>query len=95
MGCGSSSKPVSDGEPADEKIQRSTELFDLIVNAKSPHIRLDTSEVMKKFHIEGAVFEYDIEYCYVSQRGYYPNCMSKDCIIMFIMALGSYCNLFL
>ena len=73
MGCGSSSKPVSDEDMHDLKEKHSSELFDMIINAKSPHVRLDHSETMKKFTIDGAAYSFDINYCYVSQRGYYPN----------------------
>lgn len=79
MGCGTSSKPVtSDGGASEKGTVRSMEMYDLIVNAKSPHIRLDTSEAMKKFKIKGDVYSFDIDYCYVSQRGYYPNVLGKS-----------------
>jgi len=71
--CGSTGSSISDEDRIEEKIKRSSELFDMIINAKSPHIRLDTPEEMKKFSIEGQAYNFDINYCYVSQRGYYPN----------------------
>jgi hypothetical protein len=71
--CGSTGSTVSDEDRLEEKIRRSSDLFDMIINAKSPHIRLDTADDMKRFHIQGQAYSFDINYCYVSQRGYYPN----------------------
>ncbi len=51
--------------------------FIQITNDKCPHIRLDHCKEPKKLSIEGATYKYTSKYCYVSQRGYYPNAMGK------------------
>ncbi len=68
MGCGSSSQPISNRSDADN-----ADLYDLIINAKCPHIRLDQCDDMKHKSIKGITYNYDLDFCYVSQRGYYPN----------------------
>ena len=44
-----------------------------IINDKCPHIRLDHNDAPRKLKIEGSEYSYELSYCYVSQRGYYPN----------------------
>jgi hypothetical protein len=45
----------------------------LKINEKCPHIRLDHCDVPKILPIECPTAKYNLKYCYVSQRGYYPN----------------------
>ena len=47
------------------------------INEISPHVRLDHSDCMKELFISGDVFNFKISYCYISQRGYYPNALGK------------------
>ena len=51
--------------------------FSKFMNPKSSHINLDTSEDMSKLSISGKSLEYSLDYCYVSQKGYYPNELGK------------------
>ena len=48
-----------------------------IVNKKCPLIRLDISKETNEIPIEGKSFNYKINYCYASQRGYYPSSLNK------------------
>ena len=72
MGCGASSIPVSNSRDG-----VSNENYDLIINGKCPHVRLDHGNEMKVLPIVGDIFSYTASYCYVSQRGYYPNALGK------------------
>ena len=47
------------------------------INEISPRIRLDHSEAVKELSISGDVFNFKVNFCYISQRGYYPNSMGK------------------
>jgi serine/threonine protein phosphatase PrpC len=47
------------------------------INDASPRVRLDHSDTMKELLISGDVFNFKISYCYISQRGYYPNALGK------------------
>ena len=50
----------------------------LVINDKSPRIRLDTSNPNPEgFPINGESCNFTMKYFYVSQRGYYPNAMGK------------------
>jgi serine/threonine protein phosphatase PrpC/CRP-like cAMP-binding protein len=51
--------------------------YALIINNKCPHVRLDHNDAPKIMSIEGTSLNYNLKYCYVSQRGYYPNALSK------------------
>jgi hypothetical protein len=48
-----------------------------IINNKSPHIRLDHSAEPVVLPIDGSSLAYNLKYVYVSQRGYYPNSLTK------------------
>jgi hypothetical protein len=49
-----------------------------ITNKQCSMIRLDTSSSVKKINnISGEVYDFSIQYCYVSQKGYYPNALGK------------------
>ena len=81
MGCSFSSsvepKPASD-EPKYNTSQQTAD-FRLVINDKSPRIRLDTTEpgTAESFAINGESCNFTMKYFYVSQRGYYPNAMGK------------------
>lgn len=47
--------------------------YKLIINENCPHIRLDHPQNKKLLEISGSVYNYHLNYVYVSQRGYYPN----------------------
>lgn len=50
----------------------------ILINDKSPIIRLDHSTQIKSLQISnGKDYSYSMKYCYCSQRGYYPNAMGK------------------
>jgi hypothetical protein len=66
--CSSTSSPTMDDSRGDLKgtfVQR--------INDKCPHVRLDHNEVPRSLRMEGDTLNYSLKYCYVSQRGYYPN----------------------
>ena len=67
MGCGQSSRATGDGAAS-----RSTS-YTQIINDKCPHIRLDAIKTLKNLKVEGSNYSYNLDYVYVSQRGYYPN----------------------
>jgi len=49
-----------------------------IINERCPLTRLDAMEAPKEvLGLLGSDFEVDIKYCCVSQRGYYPNALTK------------------
>lgn len=84
MGCGVSTRRVlADAEENELStgflIGRESEKAGYLqtINEISPHIRLDHSPAMKELSIMGDVFNFKINYCYISQRGYYPNAMGK------------------
>lgn len=85
MGCCSSvSSPTLDG---DRKGAELSGTYILKINDKCPHIRLDHNEVPRVLRIEGESLRYNLKYCYVSQRGYYPNGTTSP-----ICVLASYYN---
>jgi len=51
--------------------------FARYLNPRNSRINLDSSQAMKRLSITGKQYEYDITYCYVSQKGYYPNALGK------------------
>ena len=86
MGCGVSSKQVSDGSnfPADARtgsrcssVSKYAQSYLQTINEKSPRVRLDHSEKMKELYIKGNLCSFKVKYCHISQRGYYPNAMGK------------------
>eukprot|EP01038_Epipyxis_sp_PR26KG_P010672 gene10672-14332_t len=89
MGCGGSVvRPIQGTEAtkveASESIKISANIKTVhgktknkIINDKCPHIRLDHCRDTKKIPVKGKHFNLTLKYCYVSQRGYYPNDLSK------------------
>lgn len=112
MGCGASTAPVGDasspssagtgGQVLLNSFENSTgnkcDYFKQTINARSPTVRLDTSESVRKIHVKGKLLNYTLNYCYVSQRGYYPDALGKanqDSYIVCESILGDRnCNLF-
>jgi hypothetical protein len=47
------------------------------INEKSPRVRLDLCDELIELPIRGDGCSYNIKYCFISQRGYYPNAMGK------------------
>lgn len=74
MGC-VSSQPT--GDAGMDKAGDLKGSYILKINDKCPHIRLDYCDVPKVLPIDSATLKYNLRYCYVSQRGYYPNALSK------------------
>lgn len=94
MGC-KSSKPVGDeANGGDNSNRTAKEDYVITVNEKCPHIRLDHMDGLKSMHIQGKNYSYDLRYCYVSQRGYYPNGMWIDQIrllqLFYLISLYTY-----
>mmetsp|Transcript_10708 Transcript_10708/g.16227 ORF Transcript_10708/g.16227 Transcript_10708/m.16227 type:complete len:1008 (-) Transcript_10708:197-3220(-) len=73
MGCGTSSRATSDGSST----LRHNTSYKQYINEKCPHIRLDSISSKRTIPVDGSTYEYDLSYVYVSQRGYYPNALSK------------------
>jgi serine/threonine protein phosphatase PrpC/serine/threonine protein kinase len=55
----------------------STPPFTRCMNPRNSLINLDESAGRSDIKIEGKSYEYDMSYCYVSQKGYYPNALGK------------------
>lgn len=51
--------------------------FVRFINPRNSRINLAESDEMKRIKVVGKHYEYDITYCYVSQKGYYPNALGK------------------
>lgn len=87
MGCGiSTGRILADESEGNSNLRSKRSLendhgtakfYSQIINEASPRVRLDHSEVMKELPISGDVFNFKINYCYISQRGYYPNSLGK------------------
>ena len=86
MGCGVSSKHVSDGSvyPTEGRnglrgsgASKYAQNYVQTINEKSPRVRLDHSDELKELFITGELCSFNIKYCHISQRGYYPNAMGK------------------
>ena len=85
MGCRVSSEQVSDlnchkcdgkGTAANSPVNARYDYIQTI-NERSPRARLEHSEKMKELKITGEMYTYKVRYCHITQRGYYPNAMSK------------------
>ena len=84
MGCsGSKDEKIAPMEKVDipfkdDKNQTDSNLtsdtYKLIINDLCPKTRLDASSDITSIEMKGKRFHYTLEYCYVSQRGYYPQC---------------------
>ena len=48
-----------------------------ITNRKSPKISLDVMGGVREIKMKSASISYSLKYCYVSQRGYYPQSPHK------------------
>jgi cGMP-dependent protein kinase len=72
--------------------------FIKITNKQCSQIRLDTSQEVKKIPVTGQMHDFTAHYCYVSQKGYYPNALGKanqDSYLVTEAILGDKsCNLF-
>lgn len=51
--------------------------FMKIINEKCPLVRLDHCAEPRKLSLAGHSFTYNMDYVYVSQRGYYPTALNK------------------
>lgn len=51
--------------------------YNKIINDRSSLIRLDHCAETKKIPVQGKNLTFNLEYCYVSQRGYYPTSLNK------------------
>ena len=81
MGCGALSKiDVSELELESQQASIVTRMKGSsikITNEKCPRIHLDVINKTRTLHIEGDTLKFDLEYCYVSQRGFYPRELDK------------------
>ena len=104
MGC-TSSQPVNavkdDGSNpvgVQGAVVTQSKSYKLIINNKCPHIRLDHSAEICTLPVSGKRYDFDLKYCYVSQRGYYPTSLGKanqDSYVICETFLGdSSCHLF-
>ncbi len=74
-GSGSKGSSSSHSKRHEEKHIATT--YTKTINDKAPLIRLDKSRVMKTQPIQGERLNYNLKWCYASQRGYYPNASDK------------------
>ena len=84
MGCGASveKKDVKKvGASAKEDAVSAKDFdevpFTQVINPKSSHINLDLPLEMKKLSIAGESYTYTASYCYVCQKGFYPDNLEK------------------
>ncbi|RYH30981.1 protein serine/threonine phosphatase 2C family protein [archaeon] len=109
MGCNSSSQRIAateekisyiDGKENPTKLSAdlSPRQAKKILNGKSSLIRLDHCPEPRKLSIKGKAYNFTLQYCYVSQRGYYPTSLGKanqDSYLVCEALLGdSSCNFF-
>jgi hypothetical protein len=111
MGCNSSAHPIADESQLTKKadsregkagkrgsVVKVSATHTQISNHLCPHIRLDCQDSVKTLYMTGERYTYDMKYCYVSQRGYYPNSLDKanqDSYLICESILGdSSCHLF-
>lgn len=59
------------------KLKNPSGNFTRFINEQSPHVRQDLSTKAKQLKMTGETYEYNLNYCYVSQRGYYPHDLDK------------------
>jgi serine/threonine protein phosphatase PrpC/serine/threonine protein kinase len=52
-------------------------IYTKIINERCSLIRLDHCAETKKIPVQGKNLSFNLEYCYVSQRGYYPTSLNK------------------
>eukprot|EP00607_Mallomonas_marina_P002135 CAMPEP_0182434428 /NCGR_PEP_ID=MMETSP1167-20130531/69745_1 /TAXON_ID=2988 /ORGANISM="Mallomonas Sp, Strain CCMP3275" /LENGTH=1035 /DNA_ID=CAMNT_0024624297 /DNA_START=148 /DNA_END=3255 /DNA_ORIENTATION=+ len=76
-----SNKPVNGAvvAQAEEKEEETppSHTYKMIINDRCPLVRVDASNEVKSIKMKGNKYEFTLEYCYVSQRGYYPNALNK------------------
>ncbi len=77
VSSGSAKRTESSSNKGSIKTNTNGAAFTQLTNEKCPHIRLDHCKEPKILAIEGNNYKYNMKYCYVSQRGYYPNAMGK------------------
>lgn len=107
MGCGVASKPIAAAEIPifEEKAGiNSSKKVELpsgcvkIINPQCSQVRLDHNTEVKTLQINDIDCSLTLKYCYVSQKGYYPNSLGKanqDSYLVCESILGDpNCNLF-
>lgn len=77
MGCAPSNAGREKISPATDDKHSVAKSYTMTVNDKCPHIRVDCCKEVKSLKIDGEKFAYNLSYCYVSQRGYYPHALNK------------------
>lgn len=85
MGCGASvNKDGKDATSDASKMSVSSAKkefdsppFRMTINPKNSMVNLDVSDGLVSFPIDGKTLEYTASYCYVCQKGYYPDQMNK------------------
>jgi hypothetical protein len=73
MGCTTSKATSNTNELPTPKLG-----YKKIINDNCPHIRLDHSGTKKTLPMTGNIYNYQLSYVYVSQRGYYPNGLNSS-----------------
>lgn len=107
MGCNASSQKIAasdekvDGgkeSPTKLSVSMSPRQAKKILNGKSSLVRLDHCPEPRKLSIKGKAYNFNLQYCYVSQRGYYPTSLGKanqDSYLVCEALLGdASCNFF-
>lgn len=82
----------------EDKASSSDKDYIQIINKECSLVRLDFCKEMKTIPIVGKKYDLTLQYCYVSQKGYYPNALGKanqDSYVVCETMLGDKsCNLF-
>lgn len=106
MGCGASTAaPTAPARIPPEPIivtkqnnRIESSFYIQTINSKSPLIRLDHCDQPKLIQVQGNSFDLRLKYVYASQRGYYPDDLTKanqDSYVICESLLGdNSCNLF-
>jgi hypothetical protein len=93
------STPLGSPQKQKSALGLSEKKFTKITNKQCSQIRLDASKSdSPKISVSGALYDFNMQYCYVSQKGYYPNALGKanqDSYLVCESILGDpSCNLF-
>jgi len=82
----------------DEKFAKCGKDYNQTINKECSLVRLDFGKEIKSIPITGKKYDFTLQYCYVSQKGYYPNALGKanqDSYVVCESMLGDKsCNLF-
>ena len=71
--CQTTEVKINDSKKSSSETENKAVPYVAYINPRNSRINLDASESMKRLKVNGKRYDYDISYCYVSQKGFYPN----------------------